>query len=184
MRTYYLNVLGLGANATLSDIKKAYRTLARKYHPDVCTLPNAKDKFIAVKEAYTYLTSPQKVSPKKQQVWKQPAATASKATKAKSEVEKRREKMREYLRKKHEMERAEIEAIKKMTFREYAQSSYFKRMRKQLVSFIFGGPGLASLFIVYYMVYGFFLLEMYLLAILLGLLPLLLMANFLFKRPK
>lgn len=182
MRTYYLSVLGLGANATPSEIKKAYRTLARKYHPDVSTLPNAKEKFIAVKEAYTYLTSPHKTAPKKQQVWKQPAATPK--TKAKSEVESRREKMREYLRKKQEMERAEIEALKKMTFREYLQSSYFKRMRKDIIDLIFGGPGLAVLVLLYSIVYVFMSAEMYTVSILLAILPPALIAHFLFRRPK
>lgn len=184
MRTYYLSVLGLGANATLPEIKSAYRRLARKYHPDVSTLPNAKEKFIAVKEAYTYLTSPHKMTPKKQQVWKQPAATKPKATKAKSEVEQRREKMREFLRKKQEMERAEIEALKKMTFREYLQSSYFKRMRKEIIDLIFGGPGLAVLILLYSIVYVFMGAEMYTVSILLGILPPALIAHFLFSRPK
>ena len=43
-RDYY-EVLGVAKNATDSDIKKAYRTLAKKYHPDVSKEANAADKF-------------------------------------------------------------------------------------------------------------------------------------------
>ena len=43
-RDYY-EVLGVSKDATQEEIKKAYRTLAKKYHPDVSTDPNATEKF-------------------------------------------------------------------------------------------------------------------------------------------
>ena len=50
-RDYY-EVLGVSKNASDDEIKKAYRSLAKKYHPDVSKEPNAQEKFIEVQEAY------------------------------------------------------------------------------------------------------------------------------------
>lgn len=58
-RDYY-EVLGLDRNASTEDIKKAYRKLARQYHPDVNKAPDAEEKFKEVKEAYDILSDPQK----------------------------------------------------------------------------------------------------------------------------
>ena len=45
---------------TKDEIKKAYRSLAKKYHPDVSKEPNAQEKFIEVQEAYDCLSDPSK----------------------------------------------------------------------------------------------------------------------------
>lgn len=58
-RDYY-EILGIDRNATKDDIRKAYRKLARKYHPDVSKEENAEAKFIEVKEAYEVLNDEQK----------------------------------------------------------------------------------------------------------------------------
>ncbi|MBO9598939.1 MAG: DnaJ domain-containing protein, partial [Cohnella sp.] len=57
-RDYY-EVLGVEKNAGGEDIKKAYRNLARKYHPDVNKAPDAETKFKEVKEAYDVLSDDQ-----------------------------------------------------------------------------------------------------------------------------
>lgn len=54
-RDYY-EVLGLGKNASDDEIKKAYRKLARQYHPDVNKAADAESKFKEVKEAYDVLS--------------------------------------------------------------------------------------------------------------------------------
>lgn len=51
----YYNILGLSGNASVEEIKKAYRKKARLYHPDINPAPDAKDMFICVTEAYEFL---------------------------------------------------------------------------------------------------------------------------------
>jgi molecular chaperone DnaJ len=58
-RDYY-EVLGVGRNATDEEIKKAYRRLARQYHPDVNKAPDAEAKFKEIKEAYEVLSDKEK----------------------------------------------------------------------------------------------------------------------------
>jgi len=54
-RDYY-EILGLPRSATDSDIKKAFRRLARELHPDVSQAPDAEDRFREVAEAYEVLS--------------------------------------------------------------------------------------------------------------------------------
>jgi curved DNA-binding protein len=57
----YYEVLGVSRTATAGDIKKAYRKLARKYHPDVNPDDTtAEEKFKDVREAYDVLSDPEK----------------------------------------------------------------------------------------------------------------------------
>jgi len=58
-RDYY-EVLGVGKDASGDDIKKAYRKLARQYHPDVNKAADAEDRFKEVKEAYDVLSDDSK----------------------------------------------------------------------------------------------------------------------------
>jgi len=56
----YYKVMGLDKNVSQEDIKRAYRKLARKYHPDVSKEPDALSKFKEVGEAYEVLKDPDK----------------------------------------------------------------------------------------------------------------------------
>ncbi len=56
----YYAVMGLAREATQDDIKRAYRKLARKYHPDVSKEAGAEERFKAVGEAYEVLKDPEK----------------------------------------------------------------------------------------------------------------------------
>ena len=60
MATDYFGVLGLPRSASDSEIKRAYRRLARDLHPDVNPEPGAKERFQEVTRAYEALTDPDK----------------------------------------------------------------------------------------------------------------------------
>nr|YP_002049063.1 DnaJ protein [Paulinella chromatophora]ACB42853.1 DnaJ protein [Paulinella chromatophora] len=55
----YYNLLGISRDADSEAIKKAYRRMARKYHPDINKEPGAEDRFKEASRAYEVLSDPQ-----------------------------------------------------------------------------------------------------------------------------
>ena len=51
----YYTIMGVARDASQDEIKRAYRSLARKYHPDVSKLPDAEVRFKELGEAYAVL---------------------------------------------------------------------------------------------------------------------------------
>lgn len=58
----YYRILDVDARATDAEIKKAYRRLARKFHPDVSAIKDAEERFKELAKAYETLKDPQKRS--------------------------------------------------------------------------------------------------------------------------
>lgn len=56
----YYSVLGVDRDASQEEIQKAYKTKAKKYHPDVSDEPDAEEKFKKLNEAYQVLKDPEK----------------------------------------------------------------------------------------------------------------------------
>ena len=56
----YYAILGVAADASVEDIRKAFQTKARKLHPDVNKEPGAEERFKEVSEAYAVLSDPDK----------------------------------------------------------------------------------------------------------------------------
>ncbi len=53
--TNYYHILGVSENATLSEIKNAFRRKAKTFHPDINKSEGAHEQFININEAYTFL---------------------------------------------------------------------------------------------------------------------------------
>ena len=56
----YYAILGVGRDAGADDVKKAYRKMALKFHPDKNSSPGAEEKFKQIGEAYDVLSDPKK----------------------------------------------------------------------------------------------------------------------------
>lgn len=56
----YYDILNIPRNANEKEIKQAYRTLTKKYHPDVCKEEGAEERFKEINEAYGVLSDSQK----------------------------------------------------------------------------------------------------------------------------
>jgi len=110
-RQDYFSILGLENGTVKGEIKRAYRQLAKKYHPDINPSPDAHDKFIEITEAYEILMNSDV------QVYYVDQETEMDAETLRAEYEKLRREAREnarrYARMKYEKFQQEQEAFKK-----------------------------------------------------------------------
>lgn len=118
----YHEILNIPHSATEAQIKNAYRALARKYHPDVSTEPDAEEKFIRITEAYDALLSPIPI-----EVYDELQP---------SEEELRRERARNYARMQYQQFKANNEAF---------QQSWYYTLVKVLIYFLIYGFYLVSM---------------------------------------
>ena len=56
MRNFY-EILEVEKNVTKEELKRSYKKLAKKYHPDISQDPNATEKFQKINDAYDFLSS-------------------------------------------------------------------------------------------------------------------------------
>jgi|GEM_PF-3576022 len=175
MRTYYLNVLGLPEGSSDEAIRKAYRRLAKLYHPDVSAHPDAQKKFVAINEAYEYLTSPQP-APSYSSPRSRPQPPFSQAKTNARRTQRAGPRPVE--------EKFTAEEYSRMSFKEFRQTAYFKNTKKQLINGLLSGPGFFTLLVWGSLVKLFFSVGQPLLGILFCLLPFAFIAWVLLSRPK
>lgn len=107
----YHKILGLKKDAGPDDIKRAYRQLAKKYHPDLNKAPDAHDQFIQITEAYEILINQDlQVLYHHRETTRDPGFMRDQYEKAREEA---RESARRYARMKYEKFIREQEAFKK-----------------------------------------------------------------------
>jgi hypothetical protein len=82
--------LGVSTRATTAEIRSAYRSLARKYHPDVSASPDANARFVRINEAYHVLIDPRRRAAYDRGEYMKPARTFY-ASRAAEVVAKQRE---------------------------------------------------------------------------------------------
>ncbi len=102
--TNYYHILGVTPNATLEQIKKAYRTKAKLCHPDINDAVDAHEQFILVNEAYEYLlnTTGHHTNTIKRNREKAQKQAAYQQKWEQEERQKARERAQEYARMKYE----------------------------------------------------------------------------------
>ena len=103
----YFEILEISETASDSDIKNAYRQLAKKYHPDVNHSKNAQEKFIAITEAYEFLINQRSLKDKSAtiQMNQEPTSTNYQA---KEDFERFRRESREKAKQQAEMKYEEF----------------------------------------------------------------------------
>ena len=116
MAKNYYKTLGVSSNASKSQIKRAYRKLAMKYHPDKNNSPEAQIIFIEINEAYSFLTD------ENNQKLKKPIVKNTSRRKSKTSQEELNKRM-EWARRYVEYKKIKEEKINEITYYKIQKSS-------------------------------------------------------------
>ncbi len=122
----YYSILQLDRNATIDDVRRAYRKLAQKYHPDVSKLPDAQEKFIAITEAYEYLTRKLKLQEQNQSSSYEKQTTNREAQTI----------IDEWLAKERERIRSRARMHASMRFNQFRKTPYYKATETKQIQII------------------------------------------------
>ena len=121
MSAKYFKILGVKPNASLNQIKAAFRTKAKKLHPDKNKAPDANEQFIQLNEAYEYLCDIRNGKIK-------PPAAANKASQPKRTAKpENQQTYEEWKKTQREKIRQMAKEQAKMRYREYVNSEEYKR---------------------------------------------------------
>lgn len=135
----YFRTLGLNNDADINDVKAAYRVLAKKYHPDVCQLPDAERKFVQVNEAYEFLRDEHRLGVYQRNLSRQL-----------SDTEKRRKEAiyNEWVRRQQAAAQHRARANANSSYDAFTRSPVYKTamILSSLYNYIFLGAGLVLMF--------------------------------------
>jgi len=120
MKNYY-HTLGLNDSAGEDDIRRAYRNLAKQFHPDINSDPSAHDRFLEIHEAYEYLIDPSRRT--------RTTSGSRSAPLSKEELARREHIYKEWLRHQQEAARQRAEGYAKQTFSEFRESKWYRIAR-------------------------------------------------------
>jgi curved DNA-binding protein CbpA len=140
LKNYY-HILGVSSSATAKEIKTAYRTLAKRYHPDVSSDPNAEERFIEVTQAYDILSHESK---RKQYDRNLNYRKEKKQTTQTNQYE-------DWMRKQQQASRNKAKSHAKMGYKQYKQEYLYDSVLGFVGPKILGcfGAGILLLFLMY-----------------------------------
>lgn len=127
---HYYRVLGIGPQASLDELKKAYREKAKLLHPDRNKAPDAHEHFILLNEAYEYVL---KVRTSRVSTWQSYAAMH--VSREEDEREKAKARAREYAR---------------MRYEEFVNSPHYRSLTSisTVLDYLYAAFGIAAFIIV------------------------------------
>lgn len=131
----YFDILGIADNADLDDVKQAYRTLAKKYHPDKNDSSDASALFIEINEAYEFLSDPTRLK-----LYKARKVFAAQA----KYNQERNEVYQNWVNQQRDLARRRAESTAHKTYSEFVNSPVYKAamVANNAYNYIFVGVGI------------------------------------------